>query len=125
MGYPMTYGRVINRNYLQGEYEQGATQGDLRRLETDQRDEYHLGLYALHVGITPEQVKQVLDLFFGAWIGNGISNSVLYSKPSAYTKEAWATAYAELWDKTRGAIEREKWAEYERNRRKADDAEAI
>ena len=40
--------------------------GDLRRLETDQRDEQHLALYAKHTGLTPAQVQAVLTAFFGA-----------------------------------------------------------
>lgn len=101
MGYPMTYQRVIKRNYLAGDYSDNITRqkefdeliaallhigwekgntywkpdtlisthssrtaGDLRRLEKDQRDEDHLALYAKHAGITPEQAKKVLDLFF-------------------------------------------------------------
>lgn len=39
--------------------------GDLRRLEADQRDERHLAHYADQTGLTPDQVKAVLDLFFG------------------------------------------------------------
>ncbi len=72
MGYPMTYQRVIGRNGLHGGYDDpprplpasSAIAGDLRRLEHDQRDPLHLDLYARKVGITPEQVKCVLDLFF-------------------------------------------------------------
>jgi hypothetical protein len=75
MGYPMTYGRVVSRNHLSGDYH-GVWQddrekqalslirGDLRRLERDQRDEHHLKAYAEHAGITPEQAKKVLDRFF-------------------------------------------------------------
>ena len=77
MGYPMTYSRVVSRNWLSGDYGDrrdhlmiatGLVAGDLRRLEVDQRDEYHLNLYAEKVGITPAQVKQVLDLFLTAMI---------------------------------------------------------
>jgi len=69
MGYPMNYRRVVERNYLHGDYDPesstGLIAGDLRRLESDQRDSFHLDLYAKHAGITPEQAKKVLDLFFG------------------------------------------------------------
>lgn len=44
-----------------------ALAGDLRRLEQDQRDEWHLARYAEKAGITPEQVKTVLDAFFDSW----------------------------------------------------------
>ena len=71
MGYPMTYRRVVMRNgLLEGGYANTPDQlsmlcGDLRRLEIDQRDELHLAYYAQRAGITPEQVKAVLDVFFG------------------------------------------------------------
>jgi len=39
--------------------------GDLRRFETDQRDENHLARYAHFAGVTSEQAQNVLDLFFG------------------------------------------------------------
>jgi hypothetical protein len=70
MGYPMDYGRVVNRNGLQGDYgskhatELNCIRGDLRRLEDDQRDENHLPRYARYAGITEEQAKKVLDAFF-------------------------------------------------------------
>jgi len=93
MGYPMTYIRVIGRSQLWGgdfsdqpdaldwrehqwryggqHPDQGpakptlfTTQGDLRRLEHDQRDEWHLAEYARRAGITPEQARAVLDAFF-------------------------------------------------------------
>lgn len=73
MSYPMSYMRLVKRNGLEGDYgterpRWGSTPnliaGDLRRLEADQRDEYHLARYAERAGITPEQVKAVLDLFF-------------------------------------------------------------
>jgi hypothetical protein len=38
--------------------------GDMRRLEEDVRDERHLQEFAEVAGITPEQVKKVLDHFF-------------------------------------------------------------
>lgn len=74
MGYPMTYRRFIERNHLKGDYDtstmmlptdMGLVRGDLRRLEKNQRDEQHLLHYAELAGITPEQVKIVLDAFFG------------------------------------------------------------
>jgi hypothetical protein len=74
MGYPMTYSRVVYRNGLLGDYVGGTNHppdgykdmiaGDLRRLEKDQRDEQHLAEYAKRTGLTPEQVKSVLDLLF-------------------------------------------------------------
>ena len=76
MGYPMNYKRVINRNQLTGDYDsrnqndlrnnsQKLIAGDLRRLESDCRDIWHLRRYAETTGLTPEQVKKVLDVFFG------------------------------------------------------------
>ena len=75
MGYPMTYSRVIERNELDGDYYTGldpalnesieTVAGDLRRLEKDQRDDYHLAGYASRANITKEQAKIVLDEFFG------------------------------------------------------------
>lgn len=38
--------------------------GDMRRLESDSRDERHLARFARAAGITPEQAEAVLDLFF-------------------------------------------------------------
>jgi NAD-dependent DNA ligase len=76
MGYPMTYDRVINRNWLQGGYPhdarvvdraeniRAAIAGDLRRLEADQRDERHLKMYARGAGVTEAQAKKVLDMLF-------------------------------------------------------------
>ena len=78
MGYPMTYKRVVERNRLTGDgYNHpgsaaGETpdslrsilKGDMRRLEQDQRDEAHLKMYASHAGISTEQARTVLDLFF-------------------------------------------------------------
>lgn len=74
MGYPMTYVRVVKRNQLHGDYQTDRTNisevppsfvaGDLRRLETDQRDEHHLAKYAELAGITPAQARAVLDAFF-------------------------------------------------------------
>lgn len=78
MGYPMNYSRVVGRNQLSGDYagsfnhedrrEQSLSliRGDMRRLESDQRDERHLAAYATRAGITVAQAKQVLDDFFGA-----------------------------------------------------------
>lgn len=84
MGYPMTYRRVIQRGQLWGGYAAAWElnqklnrtcdedirktlawiAGDLRRLEKDQRDDVHLEIYARETGLTVEQVKAVLDLFF-------------------------------------------------------------
>jgi hypothetical protein len=76
----MTYKRVIARNDLSGDgydvptFVEGSTiasvksilRGDLRRLESDQWDERHLQEYAAKTGLTPGQVKVVLDAFFGS-----------------------------------------------------------
>lgn len=71
----MTWQRVLKRNHLEGDYvhkgghvmtPQEMLAGDLRRLEANQRDDWHLTLYAERIGITPEQVKAVLDAFFEA-----------------------------------------------------------
>ncbi len=69
MGYPMSYDRVVNRNHLNGDYEEGdfgdrLIAGDLRRLELDSRDEAHLLGYARAAGTTIKQAKRLLDLFF-------------------------------------------------------------
>lgn len=73
MGYPMTYSRVVRRNQLIGTYDDpgplSPIRGDLRRLEADQRDEAHLNDYAEAAGITPAQVRTVLDRFFGEVAG--------------------------------------------------------
>jgi hypothetical protein len=75
----MDYRRVVNRNYLQGDYvhndvrlhptpeeaTRGMVAGDLRRLEKDQRDGLHLKCYAEVAGVSIEQVKKVLDALFG------------------------------------------------------------
>ena len=88
MGYPMTWQRALARNALEGDYDhrvkkpanwdhwseegqrawqtQAMIAGDLRRLEADQRDEWHLSLYAKRAGVTPEQAKAVLDAFFAS-----------------------------------------------------------
>jgi hypothetical protein len=83
MGYPMTYERVVRRNNLGGDYPNatpaageghlGCIRGDMRRLESDSRDEHHLQMYAKTVGITVEQAKAVLDLFFEATQGRPFS----------------------------------------------------
>lgn len=85
MGGPMRYCRMVGRNRLFGpgyqtkwstkdgeetsaeQMVQNARElikGDMRRMEKDQRDEHHLQMYADHAGITVEQAKKVLDLFF-------------------------------------------------------------
>lgn len=78
----MRYARMVGRNGLYGPGYEGTTsepmtpaeaavrqaksmiRGDMRRMEQDQRDEQHLKAYAEHAGITVEQAKAVLDLFF-------------------------------------------------------------
>lgn len=74
MGYPMTYRRVVARNQLHGDYSTDRSNihevaasfvaGDLRRLETDQRDKRHLTEYAKRTGLSKPKVKAVLDAFF-------------------------------------------------------------
>lgn len=78
MGYPMSYARMVGRNQLGGpgyeaaeprdaknpEWVKAMIRGDMRRLEMDSRDEQHLKMYAEHAGITVEQAKKLLDLFF-------------------------------------------------------------
>ena len=85
MGGPMRYARLVGRNQLFGPgYEakwpvrdgedvtpeqmaqnvRELIMGDMRRMEKDQRDEQHLKMYAEHAGITVEQAKKLLDLFF-------------------------------------------------------------
>lgn len=78
MGYPMTYPRIVNRNHLQGDYgnnpgqpEKGSLdliRGDLRRLEKDQRDDSHVQAYSKAAGITAEQARRMLDLFFAGTV---------------------------------------------------------
>lgn len=78
MGYPMTYQRVIMRNRLLGDYghpgqeppmrpELAMLIGDLRRLESDQRDAAHCSAYAKIAGISPDQARSVLDAFFDGY----------------------------------------------------------
>src|SRR5687768_17107454 len=76
MGYPMTWKRLVNRNHLQDSYDGQPTYddplhdarrriaGDMRRIEADMRDNQFLCMFALHAGITEDQVKLVLDAFF-------------------------------------------------------------
>lgn len=68
MGYPMTYARVVRRNNLDGTYvyrpRGSAVAGDMRRMESDQRDINHLRMYAIEASVTIEQAKAVLDAFF-------------------------------------------------------------
>lgn len=65
MGYPMMWSRLVGRN-------RGIDALDIERLERDQRDEDHLNRYAELAGITPDQVKKVLDLFFESGFGKGL-----------------------------------------------------
>ena len=82
MGGPMSYSRMVGRNDLNGVgYDHTTTgsvsqqeglvgqvksmiRGDMRRLEQDERDPVRLQQYADAAGITVEQVKKVLDVFF-------------------------------------------------------------
>lgn len=62
----MTYSRFIERNDLEGDYDEtpkGKVRGDLRRLEDDQRVEGRLKVYAEGAGITTAQARNVLDRF--------------------------------------------------------------
>ena len=69
MGYPMAYKRLLGRSNLEGiPFERdpfGNIVADLRRLEEDQRDDFHLDRYARLAGVTTQQVKLILDAFFG------------------------------------------------------------
>lgn len=72
MGWPMTYARVINRNGLTGNYtetpdymgDKRLIAGDLRRLEQDTLDRWHVSMYAKEAGITEDQVRLLFMLFF-------------------------------------------------------------
>lgn len=89
MGGSMSYDRIVHRRHdLVGDYcrEIGPEHdfchspfqipaehrhalysmiaGDLRRLERDARDPAHLAYFARQTGLTPEQVKLLLDVFF-------------------------------------------------------------
>jgi hypothetical protein len=75
MGYPMDYKRFVNRNILTGGYDDqpnNLIRGDLRRLESDQIDTHHLNCYAEACGVTVDQAKAVLEMFFS---GNVRSNA--------------------------------------------------
>ncbi len=69
MGYPMSYKRLIKRHRLDEiPFERdvfGNIISDLRRIEKDQRDAFHLDRYARLAGVTTQQVKLILDAFFG------------------------------------------------------------
>lgn len=69
MSYPMTYKGLLGRNHLEGiPFDRdifGNIISDLRRLEKDQCDDFHLDRYARLAGITTQQVKLILDAFFG------------------------------------------------------------
>lgn len=107
MGYPMDWYRVLIRNKLEGDYDEAARnipapvdprpliRGDLRRLETDQRDARHLAVYASRAGVTPAQVKQILDDFFG--------EDVTF-KPGARVAEVTDAELAARWNAAGGAI---------------------
>lgn len=70
MRYPMTYGRVIQRNHLAGGYDAtdplGLIKGDLRRLESDAVD---TGTYTQQIaddaGVDVPTAVAVLRAFFG------------------------------------------------------------
>ncbi len=82
MGYPMNYQRVINRNQMaNGGYDPqdlplSLIKGDLRRLETDQRDELHLKCYAEACNVTVEQAQSVLDRFFAGDVVQHAPNTI-------------------------------------------------
>jgi len=70
----MSWQRMIHRNQLTGGYRDfwpvhprlALIAGDLRRIESDQRDARHLARFAAVAGITPEQARAVLDVLFDA-----------------------------------------------------------
>jgi len=68
MGYPMTYKRMIHRNFLTGGYDNqdpalspANIRGDLRRFEQDQQDANHVVEYARLSGATEDQVRIILS----------------------------------------------------------------
>jgi hypothetical protein len=89
VSYPMSWGRVVNRNKVRTTepYNHALPWasdgrrlsdliGDLRRLEEDAQDAHHLDRYAAHAGITPEQAGAVMDAFFRGLPGSvGRSNA--------------------------------------------------
>ena len=78
MGGWMSYARMVGRNGLNGpsyqcrpgceedrvEAFKSMIRGDMRRMETDTRDEIRLRLAAERAGITVEQARKVMDYFF-------------------------------------------------------------
>jgi len=66
----MTYKRIVARNHLQGGYDEkgevnaGLIRGDLRRLERDQQDEWHVQRYAELAGVSTGQARIILEQFF-------------------------------------------------------------
>jgi len=66
----MTYWRVLQRNYLLGDYRnddnypRNAIAGDLRRLEQNAIDDDYGACIANHAGVSPEVAKKVLRAFF-------------------------------------------------------------
>lgn len=90
MGYPMTYSRVVFRNGLTGNYGESGDDvanenirrlrciiaGDMRRLEVDTLDPWHLAQYAAAADIAVEQAEIVLRTF--------LSGAIL--KPSERTR---------------------------------------
>lgn len=76
MGYPMTWKRVVNRNNLNGDYSTDNLSlplsekiirmiaGDMRRLEKDNLDEWHLKAYSEACNVSVEQVRAILEMFF-------------------------------------------------------------
>lgn len=78
MGYPMTYPRVVMRNGLDGDYANSGVvtgndgrdaarrmlAGDLRRLELDARDDYHVARFAKLSGVSKPKVRLILDALF-------------------------------------------------------------
>lgn len=100
MSYPMTYTRVLQRNRLEGDYENPGPppgdlsyiRGDLRRLEQDTVDERHLAEYAEIAGCHPEQVRRLFESFFGGgpWEGPHRPNDwegVTAARRVAYARE--------------------------------------
>jgi len=68
MGYPMTWTRVVLRNFQTYKVYDGTLPGtilgDMERLKTDTLDVNHIQGYAKLSGATPEQVEKILKAFF-------------------------------------------------------------
>ena len=91
----MSYKRVVGRNFLNNGYWNGIgptpcgaelarlmISGDMRRLEKDNLDEYHLKCYSEACNVSIEQAKAVLEMFFSgdvtAWHNAPKTNAEKY-----------------------------------------------